>query len=53
MYHLLAAIAKYLSVSYKITLFFWLLYCLAYQFKHRREIIQYSRIGLTDKRRSR
>lgn len=53
MYHLLAAAARYLSVSYKIALFLWLLYCLAYQFKHRREIIQYSRIGLTDRRRSR
>lgn len=53
MYLLLAAVAKYLSVSYKILLFAWLLYCLSYQFKHRQQIIQYSRIGLTDRRRSR
>jgi hypothetical protein len=53
MYRLLASIARYLSVSYKIALFMWLLYCLAYQFKHRREIIQYSRIGLTDRKRIR
>lgn len=53
MYHLLAAIAKYLSVSYRILLFMWLLYILSYQFKHRREIAQYSRIGLSDRRRQR
>lgn len=33
-------LAKGLSAAYRIILFTWLIYCLAIQFQHRREILK-------------
>lgn len=42
----LVLIARYLNASYRIVLFLWLLYVLIHQFKHRRELVQYARVGM-------
>lgn len=48
---LLFAVARGLSAAYRIALFTWLLYCLAIQFKHRREIVKRRGYDMMDRPR--